>query len=141
VAAQRKPNRKPQQAPRPAQQRSGRPASQQRSGQRQSAVPASPRPFLTPGASPFRQSVERRSAVAVVALRALPKAMPGLLVLALLAGALIVQGVGGAVLVLVVALLLTWLVYLSWPALPGAGRAVRLATIAALVAFAVNRVA
>lgn len=121
--AKRKPQRRPQ--PRP---RAGGPA------------PAQPRPFLTPDASPLRQAVERRSAVVVLFLRGLPKAMPGLLVLGLLAGALVAPGALGAVLVGLVALLLTWLVYLSWPALPQAGRLIRLAVIGGLLAVAASRV-
>jgi hypothetical protein len=128
VSAQRKATRKTQ-----------RPAAPVNRNQRRTPAGGTGRPFLTPGASPFRQSVERRSAVALVTLRALPKAFPGLLVLALLAGALVVQGLGGAVLVLLVALLLTWLVYLSWPALPTVGRLVRLAVIVALIVVAATR--
>jgi hypothetical protein len=99
----------------------------------------SPRPFATPNASPFRRAVERRSALVLVYLRGLPKAMPGLLVLGLLTAALLAPGVGGAALLVLVALLLTWLVYLSWPALPPVGRAVRVAVIVALVMLAVSR--
>lgn len=129
MSAQRKPRRPPQ-----------RPAPRSQPARPPKPAPTERKPFLTPGASPFRQTVERRSAVAVVTLRQLPKAVPGLLVLALLAGALVVQGVGGAVLVLLVALLLTWLVYLSWPALPNVGRLVRLLVIAALGVIAFTRV-
>ena len=133
MAAQRKPNRKQQ---RPA----ARPQARGAAAPRRTGSPTGKRPFLTPNASPFRQAVERRSAVFVLFLRGLPKAMPGLLVLGLLAGALVVQGVAGAVCALLVALLLAWLFFLAWPALPAMGKAVRLLTIGVIIAFAVSRV-
>ncbi len=98
-----------------------------------------PRPFLTPNATPFRREVERRSAIVVLFLRGLPRALPALLVLAVVAGGLALPGIGGALCLLLAALVLAWLVYLSWPALPVAGRAIRLVVIAAVIAVAGSR--
>lgn len=95
------------------------------------ATPAvgAPRPFLTPNASPFRRAVERRSAIVVLFLRGLPKAVPALLVLGILAGGLTLTGPLGAICFTLSALVLIWLVYLSWPALTVPGRAIRVAVI------------
>lgn len=97
------------------------------------------RPFLTPGASPFRAAVERRSAVFVVFLRRLPRAVPGLVVIGLVALGLIAPGAVGGIALLAVALLLTWLVFLSWPAVPPPGRVIRLVVVALVVAYAIVR--
>ncbi|MCA1823275.1 MAG: hypothetical protein LC640_03220 [Frankia sp.] len=97
------------------------------------------RPFLTPGASPFRAAVERRSATVVVFARRLPRALPGLVVIALVAGGLALRGVAAAFLLAVVAVALGWLLYLSWPALPRPGRAIRSAVIVLVVIAAVSR--
>lgn len=99
------------------------------------------RPYVTPEASRFRAAVERRSFVVVAFLRGLPKAMPGLLMLAILAGGLVLRGVPGAACVGFGALVLLWLTYLSWPALPQVGRAVRVVVIAMLVLIAASRLA
>ncbi len=98
-----------------------------------------PRPFLTPGASPFRAAVERRSATVVVFLRHLPRALPGILVLGLVAAGLLAPPVAGGVALLFVAVVLTWLVFLSWPAVPPPGRAVRLVVLAIVVAYGLVR--
>lgn len=97
------------------------------------------RPFLTPDAGPFRRKVERRSAILVLFLRGLPKALPALIVLAIVAGGLALSGPAGVACYLLSVLILAWLVYLSWPALPPAGRAVRIAVIAAVILMAGRR--
>ena len=99
------------------------------------------KPFLTPGGSPFRQAVERRSALVLVFLRGLPRAVPGLMVVGLLVAALLAPPVASAIALIVVALLLVWLTFLSWPAVPPQGRAVRLVVVAIVVAYAIARVA
>ena len=99
------------------------------------------RPYVTPGASPFRSAVERRSFVVVAFLRGLPRAAPGLLMLGILAGGIALRGVAGAACVAFGALVLTWLTYLSWPALPPPGRAVRVVVVALLCVLALSRLA
>jgi hypothetical protein len=91
------------------------------------------------GGTPFRQSVERRSAVFLVFLAKLPRAVPGLLVAALVAGGLLAPPVLGGVLLLLVAALLIWLVYLSWPSVPPPARLLRLVVIALVLAYALVR--
>jgi hypothetical protein len=87
----------------------------------------------------MRETVERRSAVLLVFLRSLPRALPGLLLLGLVAAGLALPGLGGTLALLVVALLLGWLTYLSWPAVPAPGRAVRLLVLAVVLAAAAAR--
>lgn len=98
-----------------------------------------PRPFLTPNATPFRREVERRSAIVVLFLRQLPRALPALIVLGVVAGGLALPGVAGAVCLVLSALILGWLVYLSWPALSLPGRLVRLVVIGTVFALASGR--
>lgn len=90
-------------------------------------------------ASPFRQRVERRSAVLLVYLSKLPRAVPGLLVAALVAGGLLAPPLVGGVLLLVIAVLMVWLFYLSAPAVPLPGRVVRAVVVALVVAYAFVR--
>jgi len=97
------------------------------------------RPFLTPNASPFRLAVERRSAAVVLFLRQLPRPVPGLLVVGLVASGLLAPPLAGGIALLFVALLLAWLVFLSWPSLPPPGRAIRVVVVAMVVAYAFVR--
>lgn len=104
-------------------------------------MPPEPRPFLTPGASPFRLAVERRSAAFLVFLRGLPRPVPGLLVIGLLAAGLLAPPVPGAIAMLAVAALLGWLVFLSWPRIPTVGRGVRLVVVALVIGYALSKLA
>ncbi len=100
------------------------------------------RPFLTPGGSARRHAVERRSAVFLLFLRGLPRLVPPLVALGVAAAGLAVPGPVGAACLVVVAALLFWLAYLSWPAVPPAGRAVRVgAAVLVLVGAAAQLVA
>ena len=111
-----------------------RPRTTQRTSPSRARTPAEPpRPFLTPNATPFRREVERRSAIVVLFLKGLPKALPALVVLAILAGGLALPGVAGMACYVLSVLILTWLVYLSWPALTPAGRTIRIGVITAVV--------
>jgi hypothetical protein len=98
-----------------------------------------PKPFLTPGGSAFRHAVERRSAIVAVFLHRLPRAVPGLIVVGLVATGLLAPPVVSGVVLLVVAALLLWLVFLSWPAIPAQARALRTVVIAIVVAYALSR--
>jgi hypothetical protein len=122
------------QRPRPGGQRprgtaSGRPGTQ---GGR--AVPAD---FGTPGASETRQAVERFSARAIVFLQQLPRWILLLAVLALMITGFFVHGVIGAVALLLVAIFLGWLAYLSWPRVNLSGRALRVIAVTCMVVLAV----
>jgi hypothetical protein len=94
---------------------------------------ASRPPFLTPGASALRHSVERRSATALLFLRSLPKALPPLVVVGLLAGGVLLHGIAAALCFSGVAALFGWLLFLSWPALAPQARVVRLAVLIAML--------
>jgi hypothetical protein len=99
------------------------------------------RPFLTPGASPFRTAVERRSAVFVIFLRRLPRAVPALLVIGLVAAGLLAAPPISGIALLVVGLLLVWLVFLSWPAIPPPARVIRVVVIAVVLGYALAHLA
>ena len=104
---------------------------------RQGQPPGPPKPFLTPGGSPFRHAVERRSAVFAVFLHKLPRALPGLVVIGLVAAGLLAPAPWNGLVMLVVGALLTWLVFLSWPAIRPPAKAVRLVVIAMVLGYAI----
>jgi O-antigen ligase len=93
--------------------------------------PAPPRP-----PSDARRAAERRSAVPLIYLRQLPSWLPPVVLAALLVTGLVVRGWGGTVALCLVAALLGWLAYLSWPALGSRGRLGRTAAVAVLLALA-----
>ncbi len=76
----------------------------------------------------------------MLALRGLPGWVPLLAVLALVLAGLYTPAAVGAALLVLVALVVGWLSYLAWPALPPAGRLVRLAAPVLLLVAAVVRV-
>ena len=84
-----------------------------------------------------RRAVELRLGPVVVLLSRLPRAAPFLFVLALLLGGLTARGLLGAVLLLVLAALLGLLLFLAWPALDAASRAIRSAIVVLVVVRAV----
>lgn len=96
--------------------------------------------MYTPGASPTRQGIERRSAVPLAFLYRLPRWLPPIALAALFVGGLALGGAGGAVLLLVLAAFLGWLGYLSWPSLGTQGRLLRVAADAVLIAIAVAQI-
>lgn len=74
----------------------------------------------------------------VVLLSRLPRFVPFLVVGVLLVGGLVVQGLVGAVLLLVLAALLGLLLVLSWPALVPGARALRVGVVGIVVARALS---
>lgn len=132
-------------SPKRKQRRPARGRQQQRP--RTSAATSRPRattaarPWTTPGASPLRQKVERRSALPLVFLNSLPRLVTAALPLGLVAAGLALPVVAGAPLLAAAAVLLGWLLYLSWPRLPSGGRGVRAAVIAIIVVAIGLRVA
>ena len=98
-----------------------------------SSSPASPSP--RPSApSGLRVAVERVSHPLLTRVVALPRAVPFVVLLALLVIGVLVGGVVGVVCTAVVALFVAWLMYLSWPRLTGVERLGRAAVL--LVALA-----
>jgi hypothetical protein len=61
--------------------------------------------------------------------------VPGLLIALMLVG-LFLSGPGAAIPLLVVAVFLTWLLLLSWPAIRSGGRVARIASVLVIVAAA-----
>ena len=89
---------------------------------------------------PLRRTVERRSAPVLLWLSSRPRFLLPAVVAVLLVGGLAAPAPIGLVLLLVLALLLTWLSYLSWPALDGRARALRAAMLALIAVALVQRV-
>ncbi|MFC7489103.1 MULTISPECIES: DUF6703 family protein [unclassified Knoellia] len=85
--------------------------------------------------SPLRESFERTSAPLLQTLAGLPRAVPFLLVLALMVAGVVIPG-WGWILVAVVTLFLLWLLLLGWPRLSVPERLMRVAVVA--IAFAVT---
>jgi uncharacterized RDD family membrane protein YckC len=90
-----------------------------------------------PGASETRQAVERFSARPLVFLHQLPRWILLLIVLGLLISGFAVPGLIGAVALLLVAILLGWLAYLSWPSINASGRVLRVIALACMVVIVV----
>jgi Family of unknown function (DUF6703) len=91
----------------------------------------------TPGASERRRAVERFSARPLVFLTQMPRWVLLVVVLGLLASGFAVPGLIGAVLLLLVAILLGWLAYLSWPSINTSGRAGRVVALVCMVVIVV----
>lgn len=109
-----------------------KPAPSRRSPQRRGR----PAPVVPPPTAPgLRGAVERRSAPVLVWLSTRPKLLLPLASLALLIGGLAAPLPVALPLLLVLLAIVSWLTYLSWPAVHGTGRYVRLATVG-LVALA-----
>ena len=85
----------------------------------------------------IRQSIERLSLRPAAYLRALPRWLPPVVIAALFVGGLAVRGWGGAVMLLLVAVVLAWLAVLSWPAAQPQTRVLRVVALAALLGLAV----
>jgi len=84
--------------------------------------------------NPLRRSVERASLPLITRLNDLPKAVPFLILLALLVAGVIISGPAGFVLMALGAAFVGWVLYLSWPRLDGSQRIMRFAVL--LLAFA-----
>ena len=92
--------------------------------------------LYTPQASPTRRSVEQASARPLALLHQLPAWLPPLVAVALLITGLAVRGVLGAVALCLMAALLGWLAFVSWPTLGSRGRLGRALAIACVLAVA-----
>ena len=90
-----------------------------------------PGPGQPPGR--LRATVERRSAALLVALSRQPRPLVPLVSAALLLGVVFAPLVVAAACLLVLLALVGWLSYLSWPAVDGRGRAVRLVLLGLLL--------
>ena len=88
--------------------------------------------------SSFRESLERASLPLLNRLSRLPRAVPFLIVLALLVGGILIPG-WGWLLTAVVALFLLWMLLLGWPRLTAVERLMRVAVVFMAVAIAVSQ--
>ena len=93
--------------------------------------------LYTPGAAGTRRRIELASARPLVLLHQLPVWLTPVLVAALLVTGLAVPGAVGAIALLLVAAFLGWLAALSWPQTKGAGRLMRVAAVAGVLAVAI----
>lgn len=87
-----------------------------------------------------RRAVEKRSAPLLVRLTAQPKLLVPVVSLLLLIGGLALPVVPGLICLALLAAFIGWLTYLSWPAIVGVARIVRIVTLGLIVAAAVSRV-
>lgn len=90
--------------------------------------------------SSLRGAVERRSVPVLAVLARQPRVLPALAVAALFAGLLLLPPPGAAGCLVVLAGLLAWLGYLSWPALQPGARLVRVAVLLGLAVLGVWRI-
>jgi hypothetical protein len=84
-----------------------------------------------------RQAIERSSARPLLFLHQLPRWLPPLVLLVLLVTGFAGPGWIGAAALVLVAVALGWLGYLSWPTLTAQGRLLRVAAAACVLALAV----
>ena len=87
----------------------------------------------------LRRTVEARSAPVLLWLSSRPKVLLPALVVVLLVGGLAAPPAVGLVLLAALAVVLLWLSYLSWPALDGRGRALRVAMLLLIAVALVQR--
>lgn len=81
-----------------------------------------------------RESIERASTPVLGRLASLPKLVPFLVVLALAVGGIFIEQ-WGWVLLLFVAAVLAWFLYIAWPRLSAPGRFLRAAVLAMMLAI------
>ena len=84
-----------------------------------------------------RRNIERASLPLITRLSHLPRAVPFLLMLALLVAGVVIAGPVGFVLMGIAASFVGWILYLSWPRLSGSERIMRLAVLLLAVVLAV----
>lgn len=102
-------------------------------------MPARPSSRL-PAPTGLRAAVERASVGPLTRASRLPRAVPFLVLLALLVGGLLLGGPVGAVLLAVVVLVVAWLLYLGWPRLTASERLGRTAVLLLAVALCLTTV-
>jgi len=85
----------------------------------------------------LRPSIERASLPLITRLSSLPRAVPFLVLLAILVAGVVVEGPVGFALVGMAAVFVGWILYLSWPRLTGSERIMRSAVLLLAAAMAV----
>ena len=116
-----------------------------KSRRRRPDVPSRPRraaqPVVAQPAPGTRGRVERASAPALLWLSAKPTFLLPVLTVALLVVGLASPAPVGVPVLLLLALTVGWLSYVSWPAVLGVQRVLRVVTVGLLVAAALSRLA
>jgi hypothetical protein len=87
----------------------------------------------------LRRNIERASLPVIARMGSLPRAVPFLILLALLIAGVVIQGPVGFVFMSLGAAFVAWILYLSWPRLTGSERIMRSAVVLLAVAMAVTR--
>ena len=87
----------------------------------------------------LRPSIERASLPLITRLSSLPRAVPFLLLLALLIAGVVIRGPVGFVLMGLGAVFVGWILYLSWPRLTSSERIMRSAVLLLAVTMAVTQ--
>jgi hypothetical protein len=95
--------------------------------------------LFTPGASPARQDLEHRSATVLLWMHQLPAWLPPALAAVLLIAGLAIPGLGGAIALCGLAVILAWLAAVSWPRVSAQGKLVRALVIGVVLAGAAYR--
>ena len=95
--------------------------------------------LFTPDASPARQALEHRSATYLLWLHQLPAWLFPVLAAGLLVAGLAIHGLGGAIALCGLGVVLSWLAAVSWPRLSVKGRLLRLVVVGGVLAIAVFR--
>lgn len=86
-----------------------------------------------------RRSIEQRSGPALVILGRAPKAVPFLLIAALLLAGLALRSTLGGILLLVLLAITSWVTYLAWPVLAAPARAIRVVVLVMIASSAAAR--
>jgi hypothetical protein len=94
----------------------------------------------TPHGRGPRRAIERHSAAPLVYLHQLPRWVLPLALVALLIAGMLGTGWVGAAALLVLAAVLGWLAYLSWPSTPPIGRLLRVAAFVLLITLAAGHI-
>lgn len=99
-------------------------------------------PLLTPkDVAPVRHVVERRGAIWLLYLSRMPRWALAVLAAALFLAGVLAPGVPGAVATALLAVLLAWLAYVTWPTVSSAGRGMRVLVVAVLVMITISKLA
>jgi hypothetical protein len=101
---------------------------------------AATRSFYTPGGSPFRHGVERRSAPVLVLLTQAPRLVIMLAPLALFLLGVFLPLIPGLVVLGAFCLLTGWLAYLSWPGADARAKLIRIVMFAIVIAIVIFRI-
>ncbi|HEY5181029.1 MAG TPA: DUF6703 family protein [Dermatophilaceae bacterium] len=86
----------------------------------------------------LRPSIERASLPMVARLNGLPRAVPFLLLLALLVVGVMIAGPVGFILMALGAVFVAWILYLSWPRLTSSERIMRSAVLLLAAVMAIT---